>query len=143
MCSSDLPLFLAQLREGFPCVYGSRFMAGGFIENSPLTRIFLSRIGTLLANSLLGTRLADMTSGYQGFHRTMVEKFCAHPLRARAHFYQTEVKYLLRRHRSVEIPIIYRAPSPRVSWEAIINSLECLAYYFLRRIMLQIGRAHV
>lgn len=131
---AEIPKFLQLLRDGYECVYGSRFMKGGSMEESPNNRIFLSKGGTLLANTLLGTKLTDMTSGYQGFHRTIVEQFCAYTLLSKAHFYQTELKYLLRKYRSVEIPIHYKAPSPRVSKKAISNSLSSLFYYFMKRI---------
>jgi dolichol-phosphate mannosyltransferase len=130
----DLPTFLALLQQGYPCVYGSRVIPGGSMSESSLWRRFLSRGGTLLANVLLGTRQSDMTSGYLGFHAEVVGRLIAHPLRSTAHFYQTEVRYLLRHHPAVEIPIHYRAPSPRVSIRAIINSLAVLLHYTGRRI---------
>lgn len=129
-----LPQFLRRLYEGYECVYGSRFMKGGSMEESPGNRLFLSKGGTVLSNLMLGTSLKDMTSGYQGFTREIVQKFCSFPLRSKAHFYQTELKYLLRKFKTIEIPIHYRAPSPRVSQRAIQNSIACLFFYFVRRI---------
>jgi dolichol-phosphate mannosyltransferase len=131
---ASLPDFLKYLSEGYDCVYGSRFIAGGSMGDSPANRRSLSKTGTVVANLLLGTKLHDMTSGYQGFQREVVKSFAYYPLHSRAHFYQTEIRYFLRRHRSIEIPIHYKAPSPRVSKKAIINSIESLLYYFWRRI---------
>jgi dolichol-phosphate mannosyltransferase len=131
---AEIPKLLELLKSGYDCVYGSRFMKGGSMEESPGNRIFLSKGGTFLANFLLGTRLHDMTSGYQGFRREIVKRFCSYPLKSSAHFYQTELKYLLRKYKSIEIPIHYRAPSPRVSRNAILNSFSSLFYYFLKRI---------
>ena len=129
-----LTTFLSKLNEGYECVYGSRFIDGGSMGDSPTNRQSLSKTGTVLSNLLLGTKLKDMTSGYQGFHRNVVEKFTTYTLESKAHFYQTELRYLLRKYKSVEVPIHYRAPSPRVSKKAIINSIETLLYYFWRRI---------
>lgn len=126
--------FLHFLQEGYECVYGSRFVKGGSMGDSPFKRRMLSRTGTIASNLLLGTRLKDMTSGYQGFHARVVEQFLAYPLKSKAHFYQTELKYLLRKKRSKEIPINYKAPSPRVSKNAIRNSIDCLFYYFKNRL---------
>jgi dolichol-phosphate mannosyltransferase len=131
---SVLNQFLEHLSNGFKCVYGSRFIEGGSMGDSPANRKSLSKTGTLLANILLGTNLDDMTSGYQGFHRSIVKLFTSYPLRSKAHFYQTEIRYLLRKHKSVEIPIHYKAPSPSVSKNAIKNSIESLLYYFYRRL---------
>jgi len=130
-----LPAFLRALNEGNDCAFGSRYINGGSMVDSPLRRRILSKGGTLLARWLLGARLADMTSGYQGFRRVVLEKLVAYPLRSRAHFYQTEVRYLLRHEKLIEVPIHYRAPSPRVSRGAIKDSLAVLGYYTLMRIL--------
>ncbi len=129
-----IPAFLRALNEGNDCAFGSRYINGGSMVDSPLPRRILSKGGTLLAQLLLGSKLADMTSGFQAFRRSVLVKVVNHPLRSRAHFYQTELRHLLRRQKYIEVPIHYRAPSPRVSRGAIRNSLATLGYYFLRRI---------
>jgi dolichol-phosphate mannosyltransferase len=75
-----------------------------------------------------------MTSGFQGFHRDVVAKIINHPFKSKAHFYQTELRYLLRNHKIFEVPIHYSAPSPRVSKSAIRNSYQTLWYYFIQRL---------
>jgi len=132
-----LPMFLRVLNEGNECAFGSRFINGGSICDSTWKRTFLSKIGTILTNLLLGSKMYDMTSGYQGFHASVVEKFVAYQLLSKAHFYQTELRYLLRKSRYSEIPIHYRAPSPSVSKKAILNSIMVLLHYFYMRIKLQ------
>ena len=126
--------FIKYLDSGVECVFGSRFIDGGSMGDSPSKRRNLSKTGTVLSNILLGTKLYDMTSGYQGFQRNIVEKFTSYELKSRAHFYQTEIRYLLRKYSYKEIPIHYKAPSPRVSKKAITNSIESLLYYFWRRV---------
>lgn len=133
-----IPLFLRVLHEGNECAFGSRFINGGSMTDSPLKRRLFSYGGTRLANMLLGTKLYDMTSGFQGFHAKVIGELLGYRFHSTAHFYQTEVRYLLRKHRYAEIPIHYKAPSPRVSRNAIRNSLKVLVYYFIRRIT---GRA--
>ncbi|MEI7912594.1 MAG: glycosyltransferase [Verrucomicrobiota bacterium] len=129
-----IPAFLRALNEGNDCAFGSRYMNGGSMVDSPLRRRMLSKGGTLLAQWLLGSGLADMTSGFQGFRRGVLLKLVDYPLRSTAHFYQTELRHLLRRQKLIEVPIHYRAPSPRVSKGAIRNSVAVLLYYFLRRL---------
>jgi dolichol-phosphate mannosyltransferase len=129
-----IPLFLESFATGNECVFGSRFIKGGSMGDSPFKRKFLSVAGTLLSNFLLGTKLKDMTSGFQGFSREVVGKLINYPLLSKAHFYQTEVRYLLRKRKQVEIPIQYKAPSPRVSENAIKNSISVLAHLFIKRI---------
>ena len=103
------------------------------MQRSGFKRRFLSSAGTMLSNSLLGTRLNDMTSGYQGFSRDVVKKILDYGLRSKAHFYQTEIRYLLRKMKCIEIPITYHATSPGVSFFAIRNSISLLLYYFMKR----------
>jgi dolichol-phosphate mannosyltransferase len=129
-----IPMFLRVLNEGNECVFGSRFINGGSIQASSFKRTFLSKSGTLISNALLGSHMYDMTSGFQGFHASVVRQFTAYQLKSTAHFYQTELRYLLRGKRYAEVPIHYRAPSPSVSSKAIKNSIEVLFYYFLKRI---------
>ena len=137
-----IPMFLRTLNEGNECAFGSRFINGGSIWKSTWYRWFLSRMGTVLSNILLGTKLHDMTSGYQGFHAEVVKEFVNYPLMSKAHFYQTELRYLLRKKRFREIPIHYRAPSKSVSKRAINNSISVLFHYILRRMTLNPAVIH-
>lgn len=131
-----IPMFLRVLNEGNECAFGSRFINGGSMGDSPFKRRLLSKTGTILANLLLGTKLKDMTSGFQGFHRDVVAKIITHDFKSKAHFYQTELRYLLRKKRIAEVPIHYQAPSPRVSSKAIKNAYQTLLYYFFLRLTL-------
>ena len=129
-----LPQFVEALKAGNMAVFGSRFIAGGSIEHSNLKRTFLAKGGTILSNLFLGTKLRDMTSGYQGFHSEVVAQILNYPLMSKAHFYQTELRYLARTIKYVEIPIQYRAPSPSVSRNAIVNSFSTLGHYISLRL---------
>lgn len=133
-----IPMFLRVLNEGNECAFGSRFINGGSIYQSTWRRSILSRTGTWLSNWLLGTSYHDATSGFQAFHADMARKFTACELRSTAHFYQTELRYLLRKTRYAEVPIHYRAPSPSVSRKAILNAIAGLFGYLLLRLR---GRA--
>ena len=128
-----VPAFLRALHEGNNCAFGSRYINGGSMVDSPWNRRVLSRGGSILARILLGAGMKDMTSGFQAFRRSVLERLLQRPLLSKAHFYQTEVRYLLRKERLIEVPIHYRAPSPRVSRNAIHNSFAVLWHYtFLR-----------
>ncbi|RYD37621.1 MAG: glycosyltransferase [Verrucomicrobiaceae bacterium] len=129
-----IPAFLRALNEGNDCAFGSRYINGGSMVDSPFRRRFLSKFGTLLAQVLLGSKLADMTSGYQAFRSDVLQRIVDYPLLSKAHFYQTELRHLLRKEKLIEVPIHYRAPSPRVSRGAILNSLSVLGFYFSRRL---------
>lgn len=129
-----LPGFLRALHEGNDCAFGSRYINGGSMVDSAWRRRLLSKGGSILARHLLGCAMADMTSGYQAFRRDVLIQLLNVNLLSIAHFYQTEVRYLLRHEKLIEVPIHYRAPSPRVSSGAIKNSFAVLAHYFLLRL---------
>ena len=129
---AQLPDFLSQFKT-HECVLGTRFQNKGSMSSS-FSRRLLSNGGTFISNMLLGTHFSDMTSGYQGFSKQVVKAFVEYPFRSKAHFYQTELRYLIRRKNYIEIPISYQTPSPGVSKSAIINSFTTLLYYFIRRI---------
>lgn len=131
----DLPLFIDAFHQGYQCAFGSRNIPGGSNTESSFKRRFLSKGGTILANLFLGTTLKDMTSGFQGFHREIVAKFIHYPWRSIAHFYQTEMRYLHRFKSFVEIPIRYRAPSPRVRFRYIMNACHGLLFYTVKRFL--------
>jgi|SaaInlV_200m_DNA_2_1039689.scaffolds.fasta_scaffold17194_2 dolichol-phosphate mannosyltransferase len=127
-------MFIRVLNEGNECAFGSRFNNGGSMADSPLFRRLLSKNGTRMTNLLLGTRMYDMTSGFQAFHREIVKQIIDYPFKSKAHFYQTEMRYLLRKKRYQEVPIHYRAPSKSVSKGAIKNAVLVLLYYFRKRL---------
>lgn len=129
-----IPLFVKAFEDGYKCVYGSRFCKGGHMNHNSGSRKFLSKWGTTATNILLGTKLKDMTSGYQGFSTDLIGKGLYYEWRSLAHFHQTEMRYLYRKHKQIEIPITYIAPSPNVSKKSITNSIQCLLYYFFKRI---------
>jgi dolichol-phosphate mannosyltransferase len=112
---SDIPAFFEKMAEGHDCVFGSRFRPGGGFTESPLKRRVISRGGTLLANLLLGTRLSDMTSGFELFSRGALEEVLRKGINSRGHFFQTEIKAHCHGLRIAEVPIRYRAASDSVN----------------------------
>lgn len=130
---ADIGRFLAAMAAGRDCVFGSRFRKGGR-NLASLRRRFISRSGTLLANRLLGTRLSDMTSGYQLFTRDALEAVLARGIRSQGPFFQTEMKAHCRNLRWAEVPITYDAGSHAIGPRAIGESLVNLGRLFRRRI---------
>lgn len=130
----NIPAFFDTMGKGYDCVFGSRFCAGGQITDSSHKRKFLSRGGTILTNALMGTRLKDMTSGFELFSRTALEQVLAKGIQSRGHFFQTEIKIHCRDMRIVEVPIHYRAASNSVNQHVIKDSLSNLwRMYRLKR----------
>ena len=130
---ADAPQFFETMLQGYDCVFGTRFGRGGRCEAS-FKRRFISRAGTVLTNLLLGTRLTDMTSGYELFTRDALKMVLARGIRSRAHFFQTEIKVFCRRLKCAEVPIKYSFPSPRLSSAAVLEALGRLAGLFCERL---------
>ena len=124
-----LHAFVRAMKEGHECAFGSRYINGGSMVGSPFKRRFLSKFGSFVARLLLGCPMKDVTSGYEAFSYEVMEKLLNYPLRSKAHFYQTELRYLLRNRKWIEVPIHYTSPSPRVSKNALKNAAQCLIFY--------------
>jgi len=130
----DIPQFFDQMEKGYDCVFGSRFMRGGQITEGSSKRYFVSRMGTLLSNLLLGTQLADMTSGFEMFSYRAMNHILDCGIQSRAHFFQTEIKVYCRNLKIVEVPIHYKSPSPRMKSSAITDAFHQLGRLFLLRL---------
>ena len=130
----NIPQFFETMSKGYDCVFGSRFCEGGEITDSSRKRKLLSRGGTVLTNALLGTKLKDMTSGFELFSRAALEHVLAKGIESRGHFFQTEIKINCRNLKIVEVPIHYRAASNSVNQHVIKDSLSNLwRMYRLKR----------
>lgn len=123
---SEIPRFIEKLDEGYDCVWGSRFISGGGISNQPLYRRILSGGGTLLANIVLGTRLKDMTSGFEGFQRKILENMNLNQFLSKGHMYQTEMRYYCRKFHTVEVPIHYVGSSSSLKSSSVTEALRIL-----------------
>lgn len=122
----ELPAFIAALDEGYQCVWGSRFMRKGDMENQPLYRYILSGGGTWLSNLVLGTRLKDMTSGYEAFQADVLKNMNLDKFMSTGHMYQTEMKYYCRNYSYKEIPIHYLAGDSTLKFKAVVEALGIL-----------------
>lgn len=122
----DIPNFFDKIGRGYDCVFGTRFGKGGRIHDSSLKRRIVSRGGTLLANLLLKTRLSDMTSGFEMFSRPALQMVLDRGIASRAHFFQTEIKFYCSNLNVVEVPITYKAASPRLSSSSLSEAFRQL-----------------
>jgi len=117
-----IPRFVEALSEGFDFVQGSRYLAGGFAENTPLDR----KIGTKLVHAPLlslaaGFSYTDTTNGFRAFSTKFILDPRVQPFRAvfgtyNLHYYLS-VKAPRLRYRVKELPVrrIYPAKGPTPS----------------------------
>ncbi len=123
-----IPLFIQKLNEGYDCVFGSRFLKGGGFDGLPWHRYALSHYGTVLANIVLGTKLSDMTSGYEAFRREVLLRIDPDDFLALSttHFYQTEMRYYCHRLKVCELPIVFHGSSTSLKSGEVARSLSAL-----------------
>lgn len=123
---SEIPQFIEKLDEGYDCVWGSRFIAGGGIHNHALYRRFLSSGGTILANLVLGTKLKDMTSGFEGFQAHVLRGLNLDKFLSTGHMYQTEMRYYCRNLKTIEVPINYVGSESSLKSSTVVEALKIL-----------------
>lgn len=127
---SEMSRFAEAMMQGFDCVFGSRFCPGGKMIDASWKRSLASRGGTILTNALIGTRLNDMTSGFQMFRREALESILRDELRSRGPFFQTEMKIRARNMRVVEVPITYRTTERSIANAVLFEALGILLCLF-------------
>ena len=132
---SDIPKFFDEMEWGYDCVFGSRFHRAGKITNSSPTRYFISLCGGMLTNLMLGTKLSDMTSGFELFSRDALQSVLRQGIKSRGHFFQTEIKVYCRKLNVAEVPIHYRSASPSVNSRVIWDALKNLFRLFRMRLI--------
>jgi len=124
-----LPLILDTLQSN-DLVVGSRYIPGGNIENWERWRYFLSKYGNLYANLLTRLSIQDITAGFVGVRRDILEKIDFSKLSASGYAYQIEFKYHAVKRagaRSVEIPITFlerRGGESKISRHIILEGIK-------------------
>ena len=103
------PDFLDAFAAGADVVIGSRNVPGGGVEGWGLGRHVLSKGGSLYSRTVLGLDVRDLTSGYKGFRRKVLESIDLDAVRSEGYSFQVELTYraLRRGFRVVEVPIVF------------------------------------
>ncbi|MBR5361378.1 MAG: glycosyltransferase [Lachnospiraceae bacterium] len=122
----ELGQFVEKLDEGYDCVWGSRFITGGSISEQPLYRRILSGGGTMLSNIVLGTKLKDMTSGFEAFQADVLRNLNLDAFLSTGHMYQTEMRFYCRNLNTIEVPIHYTGGSSSLKFRSVTEALRIL-----------------
>ncbi|MBR6238553.1 MAG: glycosyltransferase [Lachnospiraceae bacterium] len=122
----ELGQFIEKLDEGYDCVWGSRFISGGSISEQPLYRRILSGGGTMLSNIVLGTKLKDMTSGFEAFQADILRNLNLGAFLSTGHMYQTEMRFYCRNLNTIEVPIHYTGGSSSLKFKSVTEALRIL-----------------
>jgi len=125
------PAYLPRLLEAArraDVVLGSRYVAGGGVENWGLCRRALSRGGSWYARTVLGVPVRDLTGGFKCFRRELLERLVREGFETAGFGFQVEVTYRsLRSGATVrEVPIRFRdreAGESKMSSRIVIEAL--------------------
>ena len=124
----DLPRLIAACEDGADVALGSRYVAGGGIENWGLVRRAISAWGSLYARVLLGVPVRDLTGGFKCFRRHVLERIDLDAISARGYAFQIETTYRALRagFRVVEVPIRFhdrRAGGSKMSRTIVLEAI--------------------
>jgi dolichol-phosphate mannosyltransferase len=102
----DVPRLLEAAADA-DLVLGSRYVAGGGVENWSLLRRAISAGGSLYARLILGVPIRDLTGGFKCFRRAVLEALPLEEVHARGYAFQIELTYraFRRGFRVREVPI--------------------------------------
>lgn len=87
-----LPDFLEKIKDA-DVVLGSRYIAGGGVENWSPMRKFISVGGSLYARVILGLKIKDLTGGFKCFRRRVLETIDYDNLITGGYGFQIEMTY--------------------------------------------------
>ncbi|MEA2002822.1 MAG: polyprenol monophosphomannose synthase [Actinomycetota bacterium] len=106
----DLPRLVAAVASGADLAIGSRYVAGGGVDNWPWHRRWLSQGGNLYARTMLGTSVRDMTAGFRAFRAEALRQLDFAGCEASGYGFQVEMAW----NASAagmdvrEVPIVFR-----------------------------------
>lgn len=69
---SDVVAFYRKLQDGYDCVFGSRFIAGGRVLDYPRPKLMLNRIGNQIIRLLFVSRYNDFTNAFKMYRRRVI-----------------------------------------------------------------------
>lgn len=101
----DVVAYYRKIREGYDCVFGSRFIKGSEVQNYPPVKLLVNRIVNRCIQLMFWTRFNDLTNAFKAY-RTAVIRDCG-PYRA-CHFNLTlemSLGALIRDYNIAQIPI--------------------------------------
>lgn len=112
----------------YDVVNGSRYVAGGGIKNWKWRRRLLSRFANFYAQTILGSEVKDLTTGFICLRKNVLSKINLDEIRSDGYAFLIELKYKLLRAgaKFCEHPIVYNERregqskmSTGIIWESI------------------------
>jgi len=109
-------------------VIGSRYVAGGTLQNWPRRRVWLSAVANWYVRAVTGLRIRDCTSGFRCWSRDLLARLPLAEIASDGYAFQVEMAFEARRAGAtiVEAPITFverRQGSSKLSWSVIVESI--------------------
>lgn len=128
-----------KLRD-YDLVIGSRYVKGGGIEKWEWYRLFLSSLGNLYSRLILRLPIRDLTAGFVGFRRRVLDSLDLSRFDSSGYAYQIEFKYYCIKQgwNYAEIPIIFkerRRGHSKISLAIIVGGLTMPWRLLLRKMI--------
>jgi dolichol-phosphate mannosyltransferase len=104
-----LPDFIRLHEQGFNIVVGSRYVNGGGVKNWGLHRRIMSKGANMLASTILGMKVNDMTTGYRCYSRNALQKLDLDAIKSNGYSFLEEILYYCKKEgfEIGETPIIF------------------------------------
>jgi len=132
-----LPSLLRAVDQGADLVVGSRYVPGGSVPHWPWLRRALSKWGNRYAGFVLGTGVADATSGYRAYPADTLKAIDFASTRAKGYGFQIETAYRVWRWggRIVEVPITFTdrvKGHSKMTWRIAAEELSLVTWWGVR-----------
>jgi dolichol-phosphate mannosyltransferase len=135
--TQDLALLLEASKTA-DLVIGSRWISGGEVENWPLIRKLISRIGNRYAKTMLGTKIWDMTSGFRVYRAEFLQKLVTESVSSHGYSFQVELAYRASKAGSVvEVPITFVERvngKSKMTLAIVLEALTKVTFWGIKRV---------
>ena len=128
----EIRKFIQGLNDGYDCIFGIRPLLSSKYRINFLRKMY-SIVGTKSSNLLLGLKMRDITSGFEGFKCTILKEVIKNPFISTGHAWHIEIKNRCRNYSYKEVPIHYTAPSNSITNTTLDNSIRVLIKLTLDR----------
>jgi dolichol-phosphate mannosyltransferase len=88
-----VPELLSGIESGFDLVVGSRYVDGGRVEDWPLSRRLISRVGCTSARLALDLPLRDLTGGFKAWRTDLLRRIAIDTARSSGYSFQIETTW--------------------------------------------------
>ncbi len=132
-----LPEFIKNIKES-DVVIGSRYIPGGDIKDWSWWRKIVSKTANMLARTLTGLDVNDITTGYRAYRKEVLQKINLDSIKSNGYEFQAEMLYRIKEKgfKIKEIPIIFvdrRCGKSKLSKKEVINFFSlCIRIWVLR-----------